>query len=456
MACGRAPRGVLKFAAMQADEFIRKWSPGGQAHALGERAGAQAHFIDLCRVLGVPEPADPDRYCFERGPAKTASAASGHVRQSRRVSGGGVAGPSSEDQARAKEGSAMKAGSAWRRCITGATLAGGFVASLAAPLGDLGGGQTGRIEFDSRTPEHRWALIRGRLGPEVTIFGDLLMPSGRIDGQVPAVIFSHGSEGVSNLCFDVWAKVLNAAGYAVFVVDSFKPRGEDRVTGPSRQLTWNTVANTTDALFALKLLATHPQIDRRRIFHMGWSRGGQALLDAAWPTFQQHVLPIHVKWAGGVAIYPGCNMRYRVDHHGRLPAPILMLLGERDEMTLPKPCMELADEYAAAGHPVSYKVYAGATHVFDRLGMPWRKVNEGSYNGCSMDVRMPYGADDRRWGPAHDKYSGETFTDPNAWGIFLAKCKQTSWVAIESNAGAREQAVRDVLDFLKTASQAAR
>lgn len=65
---------MLKSPAMQADEFIRKWAPGGPAHGLGERAGAQAHFIDLCRVLGVPEPADPASYCFERGLAKTGGA----------------------------------------------------------------------------------------------------------------------------------------------------------------------------------------------------------------------------------------------------------------------------------------------------------------------------------------------------------------------------------------------
>ena len=50
---------MVKCRRMQADDFIRKWSAGSPAHALGERAGAQAHFIDLCRVLGVPEPADP-------------------------------------------------------------------------------------------------------------------------------------------------------------------------------------------------------------------------------------------------------------------------------------------------------------------------------------------------------------------------------------------------------------
>ncbi len=61
-------------SGMQAREFIDKWRPGAAAHGLNERAGAQAHFIDLCRVLGVPEPGDPDHYCFERGVAKTGGA----------------------------------------------------------------------------------------------------------------------------------------------------------------------------------------------------------------------------------------------------------------------------------------------------------------------------------------------------------------------------------------------
>ncbi len=60
---------------MTPTDFIRKWSPGGAAHELNERAGAQPHFIDLCRLLGVPEPAAPERYCFERGLVKTGSAA---------------------------------------------------------------------------------------------------------------------------------------------------------------------------------------------------------------------------------------------------------------------------------------------------------------------------------------------------------------------------------------------
>jgi type II restriction/modification system DNA methylase subunit YeeA len=59
---------------LSAREFIAKWAPGGPAYALNERAGAQSHFIDLCQLLGVPEPGDADNYCFERGVTKTGGA----------------------------------------------------------------------------------------------------------------------------------------------------------------------------------------------------------------------------------------------------------------------------------------------------------------------------------------------------------------------------------------------
>ena len=51
-------------------EFISKW----RASALKERSASQEHFIDLCRLLGEPTPAEADptgeTYCFERGARK--------------------------------------------------------------------------------------------------------------------------------------------------------------------------------------------------------------------------------------------------------------------------------------------------------------------------------------------------------------------------------------------------
>ena len=54
--------------------FIAKW----RASESKERSGSQEHFIDLCRLLGEPTPAEADpsgaRYCFERGARKDTGA----------------------------------------------------------------------------------------------------------------------------------------------------------------------------------------------------------------------------------------------------------------------------------------------------------------------------------------------------------------------------------------------
>ena len=52
---------------MTPEAFINLWKD----NELTERAGAQAHFDDLCDLLGVDKPRDPDNYCFERGAKKS-------------------------------------------------------------------------------------------------------------------------------------------------------------------------------------------------------------------------------------------------------------------------------------------------------------------------------------------------------------------------------------------------
>lgn len=65
----------LGAVAVTPDAFIAKW----RASELKERSAAQEHFIDLCRLLGEPTPAEADPrgewYSFERGATKTAGGA---------------------------------------------------------------------------------------------------------------------------------------------------------------------------------------------------------------------------------------------------------------------------------------------------------------------------------------------------------------------------------------------
>jgi type II restriction/modification system DNA methylase subunit YeeA len=52
---------------MTPQAFIAKW----RGNPLSEKAGAQSHFLDLCDMLGVVKPNDPENYCFERGATRT-------------------------------------------------------------------------------------------------------------------------------------------------------------------------------------------------------------------------------------------------------------------------------------------------------------------------------------------------------------------------------------------------
>ncbi len=59
---------------MTPQQFVAKW----RNVELSERAASQEHFIDLCRLLGQPTPAEHDatgaEYTFEKGVAVTAGA----------------------------------------------------------------------------------------------------------------------------------------------------------------------------------------------------------------------------------------------------------------------------------------------------------------------------------------------------------------------------------------------
>lgn len=335
-------------------------------------------------------------------------------------------------------------------CVVGSTQF-----AFAEPVETLTAGQAGRIEFQSSTPENRWTLARTRQSfaayaeNPITIWGDLLFPTAVAKpAQVPAVVISHGSEGVSSLYYDVWAKAFLGAGYAVFIVDSQKPRNVSRNLG-KLQLSWNTTGNISDGLHALKVLSTHPDIDPKRIFHIGFSRGAAASYASAWPIYQRAVLPDGVRYAGNIAVYPGCNIRYHEGRTATNSSPILMLLGGRDDMTPAQPCVEYAEELSKAGHRVSYKLYPGAYHVFDRLNQPWAKFFEGTYADCSVEHTVT----DRRghsgflWG---NYKTGEKFSTDERWNAAIKECGKEKWITVQSNPEARVQAVKDTLEFMST------
>lgn len=323
-------------------------------------------------------------------------------------------------------------------------------ASFAAPLADLVGGQTGRIEYDSITPQHRWAFVRknsGAIKPTI-VLGDLLMPKNIATGtKVPAVVVSHASGGVNAILYDLWAKELNAAGYAVFIPDSFKPRSLDRTVEDQAKL--DPSANTADALYALKLLATHPQIDRNHIAIIGFSRGGTVAWDTRWDMVRRAVISDDLRFYAHIPIYPGnCGVRYRFDRGDTGSAPVLMMLAKKDDFDHAAGCVPMIEEInKTTATPIQIKWYDGY-HAFDVPNRYYVSRNTYSAKDCSLDVNMnsvPGGGFIRSW----DAKAKREITSWEDFGATFKACQSQVNFATEGNPAATHQAVQDMLEFLE-------
>jgi len=93
-------------------------------------------------------------------------------------------------------------------------------------------------------------------------------------------------------------------------------------------------------------------------------------------------------FAAAVALYPGCVPARRSGTAAsgvyRPVAPLLILIGEKDDWTPAEPCRKLTEAAQQGGYPVTIKIYPGAYHSFDS-SYPVRyvatRINSNSASG---------------------------------------------------------------------------
>ena len=239
----------------------------------------------------------------------------------------------------------------------------------------------GRIAF--ATPD---SLARGgasRLVPAgpVVLTGDLTLPNG--PGPFPAVVLMHGCGGVGN-AEGGWVDPLTRAGYAAFVVDSFTGRGLTEVCRNARAL--SPVQRIPDTYGALRILATHPRLDARRLALMGFSHGGSVTVGAATRWAHDRYAPgAGTAFRVFLPFYPGCSTVY--PERMSISAPLRIHIGELDDWTPAAPCRELVQALRGSGQDAEITVYSGAHHSFDNVGRPvtWLPlVDNGA--GCAIEA----------------------------------------------------------------------
>ena len=197
-------------------------------------------------------------------------------------------------------------------------------------------------------------------------------------GPFPAVVILHDCSGLgprSSGAPGRWSRTLVTRGYVVMIPDSFTTRGfpDGVCTDASRSRGQVAPARRSiDAYAALAHARALSFVDGRRVGVMGGSHGGSTTLAAmAAPESTGEALARDKRagFAGAVALYPGCRAALGSWHADagtyRAVAPLLILIGEKDDWTPAGPCVALARSSAATPHPVELVVYPGAHHSFD-------------------------------------------------------------------------------------------
>ena len=198
-------------------------------------------------------------------------------------------------------------------------------------------------------------------------------------GPFPAVVILHDCSGLgprSSGAPGRWARELQAHGYVSIVPDSFTTRGHpDGVcTNPSpSRAEVSPVRRVADAYATLAWARSLPYVDGQRVGLMGGSHGGTttlAAMAAAKTGGQPTGRDSRAGFRAAVALYPGCAAKlgsWRPDGTAayRPVAPVLILIGEKDDWTPPAPCRRLAESTRAERYPVTLMVYPDAHHSFD-------------------------------------------------------------------------------------------
>ena len=248
----------------------------------------------------------------------------------------------------------------------------------------MGGFYTRRPVYARRMLRHTWAalcasvLLASCAGPTVS-FPNATPGTPRVisaaevrpDGAGPfaAVVLLHGCHGVSDSTRQ-WARWLRDRGYVALIVDSWAPRGirDGCVPGPDIP----TSERFDDAVGALRWLHTRPYVDRRRVGAVGWSNGGVFAMSVVNGPSLERARARGVEmpppgFAASVAMYPGGCYSLVEELVVR---PLLLLIGDADDWTLPAECARMVEAMRARGADATLVRYPGAVHYFDVVGQP--------------------------------------------------------------------------------------
>ena len=213
------------------------------------------------------------------------------------------------------------------------------------------------------------------------VFGQLTIPIDSLnpDRKYPLIIGVAGSMGWRKHHLD-YLKMYQEEGYATFQLNSFKSRGITSTVGSQDEVT--IAAVILDAYKALEQLSKHPKINRDKVALTGWSLGGGVTLFAGWMPLKEAITD-QVSFAAHLAFYPPCFIN--PENLSFTKAPIHILIGEADNWTPAKPCVNLVEKLSDKTN-INITTYPDAHHGFDsEEPVVWNEKGY-SFKDCLFDL----------------------------------------------------------------------
>jgi dienelactone hydrolase len=206
-----------------------------------------------------------------------------------------------------------------------------------------------------------------------TIAGTLSFPDEKRD-RYPALVIVHTIGGYQDSNEGWHAARFRKSGFATLTyISATAQRMADTSSDAARgEAPW--AAAVAEAYGALRLLASDPRIDPARIAIVGFSFGGEVAHLSAIERLRVALAPGEARFTAHVAYYPAGVYGAAAERKAYAGAPILMLLGDKDD-NLP---IAKAQEYltyakgGAGAPPIEVSIYPGAYHAWtvSSLGAP--------------------------------------------------------------------------------------
>lgn len=238
------------------------------------------------------------------------------------------------------------------------------------------------IHFESANPFSLSDIITNLERQEKQqVFGQLITPVDSLNPnkKYPLIIGVAGSMGWRKHHLD-YLKMYQEQGFATFQLNSFKSRGITSTVGSQDKVT--IAAVILDAYRALEKLSKHPKINKDKVAITGWSLGGGVTLFAGWMPLKKAITN-QVSFAAHLAFYPPCFIN--PENLSFTKAPMHILIGEADNWTPAKPCVNLVEKLSEKTN-INITTYPNAHHGFDsEEPVVWNEKGY-SFKDCLFDL----------------------------------------------------------------------